>query len=515
MEMNLDKQKETKEELKEVKLRFYQKPTSGCYVKARHVLAGMGFLVIFNIYVLRTILSVAIVAMVNSTEETGNLSDTCPDRGQVIENQTNSNGIFDWDSANQGLLLGCYYYGYVISNVPGAWLAKRYGFKLVIGVSMLVSAILTLATPLAAYASFELLVALQIFLGLIQGVASPSMQGAWSFWSPPKEKSTLSSAAMSGSSFGACVTLPIGIVAELLGWEAVFYVTGGYVLLWTFVWFVLIYNRPNDHPRISKEERLYINESIGLEREKEETAKVRTPWRGMFTSVPLWAINIAHFCGNWGNYTLLTMLPTFLSTILKFDLSLIGGLTALPFLLQWIFTLISGYLTDFFIRRLILSTIAVRKLNTIIGLGVPGICIILAGYVGCNAAAVIVFLALSVAFNAFATPGCKLNVLDIAPKYCGITYAISNAIANTTGFLAPQVVGLILLNGNNLGQWQLVFWISSAFYFLGILIYLPFASAKEQSWAKGEIVRTKDGVEVEVLMKDLPSVSAQQNRMQL
>jgi len=32
---------------------------------------------------------------------------------------------------------------------------------------------------------------------------------------------------MSGSSFGTCVTLPLaGLIAEELGWEAVFYITG-------------------------------------------------------------------------------------------------------------------------------------------------------------------------------------------------------------------------------------------------------------------------------------------------
>ena len=44
-------------------------------------------------------------------------------------------------------------------------------------------------------------------------------------------------------------------------------------------------------------------------------------------------------------------------------------------------------------------------------------------------------------------PGCKASTLDIAPKYGGIVYGISNTIANISGFLAPQVVGLLLLDG--------------------------------------------------------------------
>ena len=48
-------------------------------MKARHALAFMGFLASVNLYLLRANLSVAIVAMVNSTKENiENASDICP-----------------------------------------------------------------------------------------------------------------------------------------------------------------------------------------------------------------------------------------------------------------------------------------------------------------------------------------------------------------------------------------------------------------------------------------------------
>jgi len=78
------------------------------------------------------------------------------------------NGIFDWDFKQQGLLLGCYFYGYIFSNIPGAWLAKRIGIRMVLGISMLASSIITFCSPIAAYTSFELLVALRILLGFLQ-----------------------------------------------------------------------------------------------------------------------------------------------------------------------------------------------------------------------------------------------------------------------------------------------------------------------------------------------------------
>jgi len=50
-----------------------------------------------------------------------------------------------------------------------------------------------------------------------------------------------------------------------------------------------------------------------------QSVKVRTPWLSMITSLPLLGILCGHFASNWGNYTLLAMLPTYMSTILKYD----------------------------------------------------------------------------------------------------------------------------------------------------------------------------------------------------
>lgn len=53
------------------------------------------------------------------------------------------------------------------------------------------------------------------------------MQSAWGKWAPPLERSQLVSLSFSGSSFGTFITLPIaGIIADNMGWEAVYYFTG-------------------------------------------------------------------------------------------------------------------------------------------------------------------------------------------------------------------------------------------------------------------------------------------------
>lgn len=66
------------------------------------------------------------------------------------------------------------------------------------------------------------------------------------------------------SSLGAAVTMPIcGYLIAAFGWESVFYVTGLISLAWSILWMVLIYDSPAEHPRISDEERRFIENAIG------------------------------------------------------------------------------------------------------------------------------------------------------------------------------------------------------------------------------------------------------------
>lgn len=65
--------------------------------------------------------------------------------------------------------------------------------------------------------------------------------------------------AFQGASLGTVIALPLcGWVLDAWGWEAVFYVSGALALLWTVAWWLLVYDSPDQHPRISQEEKEYL-----------------------------------------------------------------------------------------------------------------------------------------------------------------------------------------------------------------------------------------------------------------
>lgn len=71
---------------------------------------------------------------------------------------------------------------------------------------------------------------------------------------------------------------------------------------------------PKDDKYISKDELRYIQDSLGGTQNKHGMA-IKHPWKEIFTSKPLYAICASHFAENWGFYTMLTQLPTFLAGI--------------------------------------------------------------------------------------------------------------------------------------------------------------------------------------------------------
>lgn len=47
------------------------------------------------------------------------------------------------------------------------------------------------------------------------------------------------------------------------GWPSVFYIFGAVGMVWGVPWFLVVRNRPEEHPRISSEELRYITANIG------------------------------------------------------------------------------------------------------------------------------------------------------------------------------------------------------------------------------------------------------------
>ena len=75
-------------------------------------------------------------------------------------------GEFIWDKTVQGHILGSFFWGYLITQIPGGWIATKFGGKRVFGWSMFATTLATLFTPVAANVSYIFLMVLRILVGI-------------------------------------------------------------------------------------------------------------------------------------------------------------------------------------------------------------------------------------------------------------------------------------------------------------------------------------------------------------
>lgn len=236
-----------------------------CEWGTRHTFALLSFLGFANMYAMRVNLSVAIVAMVNAPEQSNNtnIGQECPMQNHTNAKLINVDGNFDWDNKEQGLILGAFYCGYIVTQIPAGFLAEKYGGKWFYGLGVLCTSVFTLLTPVAAEVGVVLLVLCKVLSGLGEGMTFPAMHAMVSRWAPLGERSKFVTFIASGAQFGTFVGLSIsGVLAAHISWPSLFYFFGVLGCIWFVFWIFLVVNTPQEHPRISLRELDYIENHI-------------------------------------------------------------------------------------------------------------------------------------------------------------------------------------------------------------------------------------------------------------
>lgn len=261
-----------------------------CYnlIPTRFVFVFLGFVGFNLIYSYKVVLSVAIVAMVGRSESNSDFSTEC----ESSESSSNSSFItsttlapttsvspsgdtFDWTSSQTNAVLGAFFYGYVITQLPAGILAERFGAKWIFGLSVLITAILSLLSPIAAKLSYSAFFAVRVGQGLAEGGVFPIMNSMLAKWLPKMERSLGSTIVFTGAQIGTVITMPLaGVLCDgtfLGGWPSIYYILGIVGCIWFILWAIFVFESPDTHPYISSKELIFIRKAQGQEVGKKVT----------------------------------------------------------------------------------------------------------------------------------------------------------------------------------------------------------------------------------------------------
>ena len=164
---------------------------------------------------------------------------------------------YQWSNTDFAWVLIAFRVAYAIGQAIAGRLVDRLGTRRGLSLAIVWYSIAAMATSLAG--GLRSFAAFRFALGLGEAANWPGATKAVSEWFPRRESGWAVALFDSGSSIGGALApfIVLGIYHAFGSWRPAFLITGtlGFVWLILFLW---LYRRPEDHPRLSPEERADI-----------------------------------------------------------------------------------------------------------------------------------------------------------------------------------------------------------------------------------------------------------------
>src|SRR6202040_2637077 len=161
-----------------------------------------------------------------------------------------------WNEIDYSNLVFAFQAAYALGMVVVGQLVDRLGTRLGYALSMIFWSLASIAH--AAAGSLAGFAIARASLGFGEAGIFPASIKTVAEWFPKKERALATGIFNAGANLGAIVTpLVVPWIATHWGWRWAFVITGASGFVWLAFW-LLLYRRPEVHPRVSKAELHYI-----------------------------------------------------------------------------------------------------------------------------------------------------------------------------------------------------------------------------------------------------------------
>jgi MFS family permease len=336
-----------------------------------------------------------------------------------------------------GWIVSAFNWAYALFQVPGGWMADRYGARVVLAGAMAAWSAFTVATGLAFNAASLALA--RFFFGLGEAAAFPAASRALVRWLPANQRAFGQGFQHAGSRFGAAVTPPIVLyLIYQLSWHWVFYIFGMVGIVWALVWYAYYRNYPQEHRGVNAAEIAILAES-GF-RSKPKNAIV-VPWRRILRNRNVWFLSSMYFCYGWVLWMYLQWMPTYLVQERGLSSVRMGFAAAAPLLAATVTNTLGGWLSDRLASRL--SDLRRGRLFvSMLGFLIAGISLV-PGVLAESTATGILCLTLALAGLELTVAVSWAICVDIGGDFSGSVSGVMNTLGNLGGAVSSVMIAYL------------------------------------------------------------------------
>ena len=340
-----------------------------------------------------------------------------------------------------GWVYGAFFWGYLVFQIPGGILGKRFGPRLTL---LIAGSIWVLACLLFALlpGSFEssvigavgLLIAIRVLMGAAHAPIYPVQAASVERWFPVGQWALPNAVSSTGLSLGAAAAAPIfSIVILNYGWRASFLVFVPVGLLFFSIWWWYARDNPREHPAMSETELAKIEANrAGLTQDAGYSA-----WRQLLGHRETLLLASAYFTHNFVFYSFATWFFHYLVNVLGFGIIESGMLAAAPWVLGAATATVGGWVCDTLCHRL--GPKLGCRIPAMTGLIGTGIFL----YIGLHSSSpyiAVALLSLCYAFTQFAEGSFWSAQIHLAGPYT----APACGLMNTGGSISGIIVGPLM-----------------------------------------------------------------------
>jgi len=247
-----------------------------------------------------------------------------------------------WNEIDYGYLVIVFQAAYALGMLVVGWVVDRLGTRLGYALAMIFWSLASMGTALAS--SLTGFAVSRFALGFGEAAVFPASIKAVAEWFPKKERALATGIFNSGTNVGAMLApVVVAWISLRWGWRGAFIGIGALGFVWLAFW-LMIYRKPGEHPRVSKAELDYI-------RSDPQDKLVKIEWVRLVPLRQTWAFAFGKFLIDpiWWFY--LFWMPGFFQTKHGLSLTRVGPPLIAIYVIADIGSVAGGWISSFLIKR--------------------------------------------------------------------------------------------------------------------------------------------------------------------